>query len=198
MRYNLVLASSSPFRKSLLEKLHLPFEAYSPNIDESPLNSELPSALVERLSIEKAKACTEKFPDHWIIGSDQVCVLNDQITGKPHTRENAIQQLERASGQAITFFTGLALFNSHTGETISTVEPFTVHFRDLSIQEITRYVEIEQPLYCAGSFKAEGLGITLFDRLEGRDPNTLIGLPLIALNEMLMNIGINPLLDVKS
>nr|WP_086940776.1 nucleoside triphosphate pyrophosphatase [Thaumasiovibrio occultus] len=190
----LVLASSSPFRRALLEKLGLPFEAFSPDIDESPQAGEQPQQLVERLSIEKAQACETRFGDHWIIGSDQICVIDGKIVGKPHTRDNAIAQLSAASGQSITFYTGLALYSSGTKECFSLVEPFVVHFRELTDAEIANYVDKEQPLFCAGSFKSEGLGICLFDRLEGRDPNTLIGLPLIALNELLRKAGLNPLI----
>jgi MAF protein len=125
------------------------------------------------------------LPHHLIIGSDQVCVLDGEITGKPHTEENARRQLRKASGTIVTFYTGLALYNSATGHLQTECEPFDVHFRHLSDKEIEGYVRKENPLQCAGSFKSEGLGITLFERLEGRDPNTLVGLPLIALCQML-------------
>ncbi|WP_087018174.1 Maf family protein [Thaumasiovibrio subtropicus] len=191
----LILASSSPFRKSLLEKLGLAFETLSPDCDETPLCNEGALELVERLSIDKAKACAATYPDHWIIGSDQVCIINGEITGKPLTEDRAVAQLKRASGNTITFYTGLALYHSKTEQTYSLVEPFKVHFRGLDEEEIRRYIKKESPLHCAGSFKSEGLGIALFHRLEGRDPNTLIGLPLIALNELLIEVGINPLLQ---
>ncbi|MGV7093712.1 Maf family protein [Siccibacter turicensis] len=189
----IVLASTSPFRRALLEKLDIPFITDAPDADETPYPHESAPQLVQRLAGAKAQALAARYPQHLIIGSDQVCVLNGVITGKPHTRENAIAQLTQASGNSITFYTGLALLNTATGRQQTLCEPFQVHFRQLQAQEIHAYVDKEQPLHCAGSFKSEGLGITLFDRLEGRDPNTLVGLPLIALCEMLRNEGVNPL-----
>ena len=164
-------------------------------MDESPQPGENAEALVIRLAVAKAQALAGTYPRHWIIGSDQVCVLDGAIAGKPHTAENARAQLRAASGKAITFYTGLALFHPASGRLLQCCEPFMVHFRTLTDAEIAGYVEKEQPLQCAGSFKSEGLGICLFDRLEGRDPNTLVGLPLIALNEMLLKAGINPLTE---
>jgi len=190
---DLILASTSPWRKMLLEKLGLPFECAAPEVDERPLPSETARQLVLRLAQAKAQALASRYPNHLIIGSDQVCVLNGQITGKPHTEENARLQLKKASGNIVTFYTGLALYNSVNGQLQTECEPFDVHFRHLSEQEINSYVQKESPLNCAGSFKSEGLGITLFERLEGRDPNTLIGLPLIALCKMLRHEGCNPL-----
>lgn len=193
MTPSILLASTSPFRQALLRKLGLPFITAAPEVDESPQPGENAEALVIRLAVAKAQALAETYPRHWIIGSDQVCVLDGAIAGKPHTAENARAQLRAASGQAITFYTGLALFHPASGRLLQCCEPFVVHFRTLSDAEIAGYVEKEQPLQCAGSFKSEGLGICLFDRLEGRDPNTLVGLPLIALNGMLQQAGINPL-----
>ncbi|MHA6310927.1 Maf family protein [Pantoea sp. S-LA4] len=193
MTTSILLASTSPFRKALLDKLGLPFITAAPEVDETPQPGETAEALVSRLAVAKAKALAQAYPDHWIIGSDQVCVLNGMITGKPHTVENARAQLRAASGNRITFYTGLALFHPASQQLMQCCELFVVHFRDLSEAEIAAYIEKEQPLYCAGSFKSEGLGICLFDRLEGRDPNTLVGLPLIALNGMLRQAGINPL-----
>lgn len=190
----IVLASTSPFRRSLLEKLGMPFITAAPEVDETPLAGEDARHLVTRLAQAKAQALRERFPDHLIIGSDQVCVLNNQIAGKPHTEENAVQQLLLARGTIVTFYTGLALYNSANGQLQTQCEPFDVHFRHLTDDEIRRYVQKEQPLNCAGSFKSEGLGITLFERLEGKDPNTLIGLPLISLCEMLRNEDSNPLM----
>ncbi|CBG87915.1 Maf family protein [Citrobacter rodentium] len=190
---NLILASTSPWRRALLEKLALPFECAAPEVDETPLPGETPRHLVSRLAKEKAQSLARRFPAHLIIGSDQVCVLEGEITGKPLTEEKACQQLAKASGNIITFYTGLALYNSATGHLQSDVEPFDVHFRHLSATEIADYVRKERPLQCAGSFKSEGLGIALFERLAGRDPNTLVGLPLIALCQMLRQEGINPL-----
>lgn len=190
----IVLASTSAFRRALLEKLGMPFITAAPNTDETPANGESARELVTRLAQAKAQALKGEFPDHIIIGSDQVCVLNNQIAGKPHSEENAVEQLLLARGSIVTFYTGLAVFNSANGHLQTACELFDVHFRHLSEQEIRNYVRIEQPLQCAGSFKSEGLGITLFERLEGRDPNTLIGLPLIKLCEMLRHEGVNPLL----
>lgn len=189
----LILASTSPFRQTLLAKLGLPFMAAAPDCDETPRPDESAQELVQRLALAKAQALAEDYPNHWIIGSDQVCVLDGVITGKPHTVANACQQLSAASGKVITFYTGLALIQPQSQQQQVIVEPFNVHFRTLSDEEIRYYVEKEQPLNCAGSFKSEGMGICLFERLEGRDPNTLIGLPLIALNEMLIKVGINAL-----
>ncbi|KAA9001195.1 septum formation inhibitor Maf [Affinibrenneria salicis] len=192
--YPLVLASTSPWRKALLEKLHLPFICAAPEVDETPAGAEDAAALVSRLARQKAQALAERYPQHLIIGSDQVCVLNGAITGKPHTRANAVAQLRQASGRCVTFYTGLALFNSASGALQCDVEPFEVHFRTLSDEEICAYIDKEQPLQCAGSFKSEGLGIALFERLSGRDPNTLVGLPLLNLAGMLRREGVNPLL----
>lgn len=189
----ILLASTSVYRQQLLEKLHLPFICAAPQTDETPLPNESAEALVLRLAAAKAQALAIAYPNHLIIGSDQVCVIKGEITGKPHTEENARRQLRNASGQRVTFYTGLALYNSYTKHLQAVCEPFHVHFRQLSDNEITAYVRLEQPLNCAGSFMSEGLGIALFDKLEGRDPNTLIGLPLIALLEMLRAEGINPL-----
>jgi len=189
----LILASTSPFRQQILQKIMLPFDCAKPNVDETAQPNESASALVERLAIAKAKACKDQFNDHLIIGGDQVAVINDQIVGKPHNFDNAFKQLRQASGQIITFYTGLCLYNSATDQHQSIVECFHVHFRELSDAMITGYLHAEEPYNCAGSFKSEDLGIALFDRLEGKDPNTLIGLPLITLMDMLKNEGINVL-----
>lgn len=185
MQPKLILASTSPFRRSILEKIQIPFDAISPNCDETPLENESPRDLVTRLAEQKALSCGIKDPNHLIIGSDQVCVINNRIVGKPLTREKAITQLQEASGQIITFYTGLSLFNSTTISSETLCEEFKVHFRQLTKKQIENYVDKEMPLYCAGSFKCEGLGIALFEKLEGKDPNTLIGLPLITLIDML-------------
>ncbi|WP_304164456.1 nucleoside triphosphate pyrophosphatase [Lonsdalea britannica] len=191
---NIVLASTSSYRRALLEKLTIPFQCASPNVDETPFPEEDASTLVRRLAMAKARSLADAYPNHLIIGSDQVCVLNGKITGKPHDRERAVTQLNQASGRHVTFYTGLALYNSQTAHMHSLVEPYEVHFRPLTNKEIDNYIEKERPFDCAGSFKCEGLGITLFERLSGRDPNTLIGLPLIALLDLLRQEGVNPLL----
>jgi len=187
-QYQLVLASTSPFRKQLLNKLSVPFETASPDCDETPFSNERPEDLVKRLAKEKAESCHTEKPS-LIIGSDHVCVIDGQIIGKPLNRENAVQQLSRQSGKAIQFYTGLALHNTETNITDVKLDTFTVHFRQLTQQQINRYVEKEEPYYCAGSFKSEGLGIALFEKLEGKDPNTLVGLPLIDLIDMLETQG---------
>ncbi|WP_019277916.1 Maf family protein [Vibrio coralliilyticus] len=187
-QYQLVLASTSPFRKQLLNKLSVPFETASPDCNETPFSDERPEDLVKRLAKEKAESCHTDKPS-LVIGSDQVCVIDGQIIGKPLNRENAVQQLSRQSGKAIQFYTGLALHNTETNITDVKLDTFTVHFRQLTQQQINRYVEKEEPYYCAGSFKSEGLGIALFEKLEGKDPNTLVGLPLIDLIDMLETQG---------
>ncbi|MEG3753826.1 Maf family protein [Psychromonas arctica] len=185
MPQKLVLASTSPFRKQLLEKLHIDFSTANPQVNEDELPGETAIQLVERLAIAKAKAVTSDFPNALIIGSDQVCLNNGHILGKPGNFDNAFKQLKAASGQHVTFYTGLALVNSVTGEVQSLVEPYDVYFRELSDEMITNYLHKEEPYNCAGSFKSEGFGISLFSRFEGKDPNSLIGLPLISLIEML-------------
>ncbi|MDF1725974.1 MAG: Maf family protein [Alcanivorax sp.] len=185
----LLLASSSPFRRQLLDKLGLKFIHQSPDIDESRLAGEAPLELVMRLAREKAEALAGDHPDTLVIGSDQVAVIGDQVLGKPGSREKAIEQLSAASGQRVTFLTGLCLLNTATGRTQVACDPFHVQFRTLRPEQIERYVDAEQPLNCAGSFKSEGLGIVLFKALEGRDPNTLVGLPLILLTEFLAAEG---------
>jgi MAF protein len=187
----LVLASSSPYRRELLTRLRLPFTWSAPQIDESRHPDENAEALVRRLSLEKAQALSTSHPQHLIIGSDQVAVLGTQILGKPHTLERACEQLLAASGNSVTFLTGLTLLNSATGHQQTDCVPFTVHFRPLSEAQILRYLTTEQPFDCAGSFKAEGLGISLFRSTEGSDSNSLIGLPLIRLVDMLQNSGID-------
>ena len=187
----LLLASSSPFRRQLLDKLGLDFIHQSPDIDESRLAGESPVALVMRLAREKAGALAGSHPDTLIIGSDQVAVIGDRVLGKPGNREKAIEQLSAASGQRVTFLTGLCLLNTATGRTQVACDPFHVQFRTLRPAQIERYVDAEQPLNCAGSFKSEGLGIVLFKAMEGRDPNTLVGLPLILLTEFLAAEGIS-------
>lgn len=193
MQKQLILGSTSPFRREILAKLGLPFECDKPQVDETPIAGETATELVHRLAEAKAKVVAERHSNALVIGSDQVAVVNGNILGKPGSEENAVKQLMAAAGQTVTFYTGLCLYNADTNEAQTLVEPFHVHFRDLTEAQIRGYVAAEQPLNCAGSFKSEGLGIMLFDRLEGRDPNTLIGLPLIALGEMLANQGIDVL-----
>tara|TARA_R110002050_G_scaffold204867_1_gene340656 strand:- start:719 stop:1318 length:600 start_codon:yes stop_codon:yes gene_type:complete len=189
----LVLGSTSPFRKSILEKLNLPFECAKPDIDETALVNESPQALVERLAIEKAKAVAHQFSNALIIGSDQVAVCDGEILGKPHTFDNGVKQLTQFSNKSVIFYTGLCVYDSSENTVKSLVEPFVVHFNELSLSEIESYLKAEQPYNCAGSFKSEGLGICLFKKLEGDDPNTLIGLPLIKLVALLKQHGLDTL-----
>ena len=186
----LLLASSSAYRRELLARLRLPFVCSSPDIDESHRPQEPAIELVKRLAREKAQALAGIFPDHLIIGSDQVAVLGERIIGKPHTFEKARDQLLAASGASVTFLTGLALLNSQTGHCQVDCVPFTVHMRTLDQASIERYLHAEQPYDCAGSFKAEGLGVSLFQRTEGPDATSLIGLPLIRLIDMLLVEGV--------
>lgn len=190
---HLVLASTSPFRRELLGRLGIPFDTIAPDADETPLSGETPQQLVERLAEAKARAATARFPGSIIIGSDQVACLDGDILGKPGSRERAVEQLKLASGRAVQFFTGLCVLDASTGEAVTVCEPFRVHFRELTESQISSYVERETPFNCAGSFKSEGLGIALFRRLEGDDPNSLIGLPLIRLVELLAKAGIRVL-----
>ncbi|MGL5038894.1 MAG: Maf family protein [Aeromonas sp.] len=191
MPQNLILASTSRYRKTVLEKLGLPFQCIAPKVDEQPRKNESAQSLVARLAHAKAsavaKGCSTKG---LVIGSDQVCVCDETILGKPGTIDNAVAQLMAMQGRSVTFYTGLCVINATTGETHQLVEPYTVHFRTLPSAAIRRYVEAELPLDCAGSFKCEGLGIVLFKALTGRDPNALIGLPLIGLIELLECHGI--------
>jgi len=186
----LLLASSSPARRALLKKLGLPFAIASPEIDESAHPGENAEALVMRLSQAKAQALADTHPDTLIIGSDQVLTLDNDILGKPGSHDRAREQLERLSGRTVTFHTGLCLLNTRTRHCQITAEPFEVSFRHLNPEQIERYLLADQPYGCAGSFKAEALGITLFQRLQGRDPNSLIGLPLMALVDFLLAEGV--------
>ncbi|MBS4096525.1 MAG: septum formation inhibitor Maf [Sulfuricella sp.] len=187
----LVLASTSPYRRELLSRLKLDFEVASPEVDESPLSGESPEQTAYRLAIAKAQAVGEQFPDALIIGSDQVATLDGAQIGKPHTHENATRQLRTMRGKTVTFHTALCLYNSANDNIQAQVIPFMVKFRDLSDDEIERYLAKEQPYNCAGSAKSEGLGIALIEKMTGDDPNALIGLPLIVLVEMLKNEGVS-------
>ena len=187
--YTLVLGSTSPFRKALLEKLGLAFITDKPEVDETPVAGETPQQLVARLSELKAAAVAERHENALVIGSDQVAVIGDRILGKPGDHNSAVKQLQNASGKTVTFYTGLCLLNSKTGNKQTEVVPFNVVFRELTDAQIEHYLSKEKPYNCAGSFKSEALGIALFERLEGDDPNTLIGLPLIRLTRLLENEG---------
>ncbi|HRE15703.1 MAG TPA: Maf family nucleotide pyrophosphatase [Rhodocyclaceae bacterium] len=190
MNRTLVLASTSPYRRELLSRLGLPFVVENPGTDESPLPGEAPEAMALRLSEAKARALAASHPDALIIGSDQVAVMDGRIFGKPGTHERAVAQLRALSGQTVNFFTGVCLLDTRSGHTQVCGVPTLVGFRDLSDSEIENYLQREQPYNCAGAAKSEGLGIALLTRMEGSDPNALIGLPLIALCEMLRKAGV--------
>ncbi len=193
MNQPLILASTSPFRRALLKRLGLPFTTAAPAVDESRRPNEPPQVMVLRLAEAKAVAVAAGHPEAIIIGSDQVACIDDQVLGKPGDREQAIAQLTLASGRTLVFQTGLCVLNAITGRTQALVEPFRVHFRRLTRARIEAYLDRERPYDCAGSFKSEGLGIALFARLEGEDPSTLIGLPLIRLITLLETEGLDPL-----
>jgi septum formation protein len=184
-----VLASTSPFRKELLQRLGITFTTAAPDVDESPLADEAPAALVRRLAEAKARAIGQSCQG-LIIGSDQIATTGSDILGKPGTHAQATAQLRTLSGRQVTFHTGLCLLNSLTDEAQVDVIPFKVQFRQLDEGQIERYLQADQPYNCAGSFKSEGLGITLFEYMDGDDPSALIGLPLIRLTSMLARAGL--------
>ncbi len=186
----IVLASSSSYRRELLARLQLPFTCHSPDIDETPQANESAQALVQRLALSKARALAQHYPQHIIIGSDQVAVLDGKIIGKPLHAEGATQQLSATSGRSLVFLTGLAVIDTRTQIEQVDLVPFTVHFRTLNAAQIQRYIAAEQPFDCAGSFKSEGLGVSLFQATEGSDATSLVGLPLIRLCDMLNACGI--------
>ncbi len=187
----LVLASSSPYRKQLLERLQIPFETASPDIDESKKPTESPRDYVKRLSIEKAKTLMYTYPNALIIGSDQIALTaNNEIQGKPLTHDNAVAQLKQASGNEVDLITGLALFNSKTEKVQFDLVEYKIGYRKLTEQQIENYLSAEQPYHCAGALKSEGLGSSLLTYLRGDDPTAIIGLPLIKLTDMLQEEGI--------
>lgn len=184
----LILASTSVYRRELLARLRLPFDTARPEVDETPLPDELPVALVQRLARAKATAVAAHNTDAWVIGSDQVAECDGIALGKPGDRKTAIAQLTVMSGRAIAFRTAVALAR-HDGRILHALDTTTVRFRNLSPDEIARYVDAEQPFDCAGTFKSEGLGIALFSTIESQDPTALIGLPLIATGQLLREAG---------
>jgi MAF protein len=186
----IILASTSPYRKDILSRLGLPLDTVATDVDETPRKNEQPAALVSRLAESKAAAVAEQLTCGLVIGSDQVAVLDDTILGKPGSHENASRQLAGMSGKSVIFYTGLCVINAETGRRQSLHDTFKVTFRTLTSSMIENYLHTEKPYNCAGSFKSEGLGIALFAGLEGTDPNTLIGLPLIKLVAMLENEGV--------
>lgn len=187
----LILGSSSPYRRELLQRLQLPFNVVVPAVDESPLPGEAPAALAQRLALSKAQAVAERHPQALVLGSDQVAELNTQALGKPGNHERARAQLRRMSGQSVCFHTAVALLCIESGYRGSALAPVRVQFRPLSDEEIERYLQAEQPYDCAGSAKSEGLGIALLERIESDDPTALIGLPLIRLVRMLEREGLH-------
>ena len=189
----IVLASTSPFRKELLSRLGLPFETANPETDEAALPNESPEDTALRLSEAKARAVVESYPDALIIGSDQVAYLDGRTYGKPGSHENAVQQLRTMRGQTVNFFTGLCLLNARNGRAHVRGVPTLVTFRDLTDEDIESYLRREKPYNCAGSAKSEGLGIAIVEKMCGDDPNALVGLPLIALCDLLRLENVNVL-----
>ena len=190
-KVQLVLASTSPFRSELLSKLGLPFVTVNPATDESVVHGETPETTALRLSEAKARAVASQYPDALIIGSDQMAFIDDQVFGKPGTHDNAVKQLKTMRGRTVNFFTGLCLLNTQTGRAQLRGVPMLVTFRNLSDDEIENYLQKEKPYNCAGSAKSEGLGIAVIEKMQGEDPNALIGLPLIALCDLLRNEGVS-------
>lgn len=186
----IILASSSPYRRQLLDRLRLDYECRSPDIDETRLDGEAPVDYVRRLAEAKARKVAEEFPRAAVIGSDQCAVLDGEILGKPGNHERALQQLRRARGKTVRFHTAVCVMRLADGLTLIEEVPFEVEFRELEDAQIERYLRTEKPYDCAGSFKAEGYGICLFRALRGDDPNALIGLPLLKLVTLLERAGI--------
>ncbi len=195
MTYQLVLASSSPYRRQLLERLQLPFTTESPEIDETPGERESPAALAGRLATAKARTVAQRHPGErrLVIGSDQVAEIDGRVLGKPGDLETAVTQLTAAAGRTLTFHTGLCVHDCSIAAATTVVEPFRVRLRQLSEARIRAYLQREPAIDAAGSFYSEGLGITLFEAFEGRDPTSLIGLPLMALTDQLIEHGMDPL-----
>lgn len=187
----LILASSSVFRHELLQRLQIPFIAISPEVDETPLDGELPQQTALRLAQAKARKIGQTHSESLVIGCDQVATLDDEQLGKPLTHDNAVRQLRLMRGRSVTFHSALCLFNTSSQRMQAQVVPYEVEFRMVSDAQIEHYLNKEQPYHCAGSAKSEGLGIALIAAMHGSDPNALIGLPLIALIDMLHNEGVN-------
>ena len=193
---NITLASSSAYRRELLQRLVKIFDQTAPDIDESQLGNENPQAYVLRLAQQKAEAVALSGSEGLIIASDQCAVIGDRVLGKPGDHARAVEQLKLSSGKEVRFLTGIALLDTETGRIEIECDEVSVKFRQLTELEIENYLNREQPYDCAGSFKCEGLGITLFDSILSQDPNSLVGLPLIRLNKMLIRFGFNPLLQL--
>lgn len=182
-----MLASSSRYRAELLGRLRVPFTTQAPDLDESPRHGESPPNLAQRLALEKARAVLARQPGHWVLGSDQVASLDGAVLGKPGTRDNALAQLRSFSGKSVVFYTAVALAGGN--QVLAALDTTIVRFRTLSLGEIERYLDAEPAYDCAGAFKAEGLGIALFSAIEARDPTALIGMPLVAVRELLAQAG---------
>ena len=191
MTQQLILASSSIYRRDLLARLQLPFKVIAPEVDEFPFEAELPQQTALRLAQEKAKKIARSEPNALIIGCDQVATLDNQQIGKPLTHENATKQLKLMRGREVIFHSALCLYNSKTHQMQAENVQYIVKFKTLSDAQIENYLLKEQPYHCAGSAKSEGLGIAIIDKMVGDDPNALIGLPLIKLINMLANEGVN-------
>jgi septum formation protein len=189
----LILASTSRYRRELLERLRLPFDVMSPEVDETALPDETPAALARRLALAKAHAVARRHPNAVVIGSDQVADLAGEAIGKPGTHERAVMQLQRMRGHSVVFQTAVAVVCAASGYSGAALVPVTVRFRRLDDAEIERYLRAETPYDCAGSAKAETLGIALLDAIESDDPTALIGLPLIKTCTLLREAGIDPL-----
>ncbi len=189
----LILASTSRYRRELLERLRLPFEVHSPEVDETPRQGEAPFVLAERLAMAKAVAVAQRAPAAVVIGSDQVAELDGRAIGKPESHDRAAQQLRAMSGRSVLFHTAVAVVRDGTGFSRSTRVPVTVRFRRLEETEIERYLRLERPYDCAGSAKCETLGIALLEAIECSDPTALVGLPLIETCRLLREAGLDPL-----
>lgn len=187
---NLVLASSSKYRSQILGKLPVRFSSCGSEVDETPLPNEAPNELALRLAIAKAQDVAKTHNQHLIIGSDQVAACDGLLLGKPGDRERALQQLKLQSGKKSTFYTGICLLDSSSGLFKTDLDICRVYFRDLNEAQLIRYLDTDQPYDCAGGFKSEGYGIALFSKIEGDDPNALIGLPLIKLINLLSEFGV--------
>lgn len=194
----LILGSTSPYRRELLQRLQIPFEVASPDVDETPLPGEAPALVARRLALAKARAVAASFPDAVVIGSDQVADLNGQPLGKPGTHERAVAQLRQMRGQTVVFQTAVAVVCLQSGYEQTDLAAVKVQFRVLSDDEIENYLQAEQPYDCAGSAKSEGLGIALLASIENDDPTALVGLPLIRTCRMIQAAGIGLLSDRKA
>ena len=190
---DIILASTSPYRRLLLERLGLPFRSLAPGVDEAARTGEAPAELAQRLALEKARTIADLHPEALVIGSDQVATSGGRLLGKPGNPASAKEQLLGNSGHSVLFFTAVALVSTGSQLERLHVESTTVRFRQLTERQVENYLRRERPYDCAGSFKIEGLGIALFESVEGRDPSALEGLPLIALTRLLAEAGVDVL-----